>query len=141
MLSPVTLGTMEFGSKIDEAEVVRLVLDCGVNVFDGPLHRLAISTRPDQLVLGPDILEVASRYEPFGMVVLQGMLHALPIIAHRHRCQAKSSSTGAEASCSHQKTSISSPRTSSNSCRTPTCGRTSATPPPARYVVPGAGHE
>jgi aryl-alcohol dehydrogenase-like predicted oxidoreductase len=37
MLSPVTLGPMEFGSKIDEAEagkVVRLALDCGVNVFD-----------------------------------------------------------------------------------------------------------
>ena len=37
MLSPVTLGTMEFGSKIDKAEagkVFRLALDCGVNVFD-----------------------------------------------------------------------------------------------------------
>jgi glycogen synthase len=28
-----------------------------------------------------DILVVPSRYEPFGMVVLEGMLHALPIIA------------------------------------------------------------
>ena len=36
MLSPVTLGTMEFGSKIDEAEAGqgRQALDCGVNVFD-----------------------------------------------------------------------------------------------------------
>jgi aryl-alcohol dehydrogenase-like predicted oxidoreductase len=37
MLSPVTRGTMEFGSKIDKAEagkVFRLALDCGVNVFD-----------------------------------------------------------------------------------------------------------
>jgi glycogen synthase len=42
-----------------------------------------------------DILVVPSRYEPFGMVVLEGMLHALPIIASdtggpaeilRHRC-------------------------------------------------------
>ena len=37
MLSPVTLGTMEFGSKIDKAEAGKVfaqALDCGVNVFD-----------------------------------------------------------------------------------------------------------
>jgi len=37
MLSPVTRGTMEFGSKIDKAEAGKVfaqALDCGVNVFD-----------------------------------------------------------------------------------------------------------
>jgi aryl-alcohol dehydrogenase-like predicted oxidoreductase len=37
MVSPVTLGTMEFGSKVDEAEAGKLfaqALDAGVNVFD-----------------------------------------------------------------------------------------------------------
>jgi len=28
-----------------------------------------------------DILVVPSRYEPFGMVILEGMLHGLPIVA------------------------------------------------------------
>ena len=37
MVSPVTLGTMEFGSKVDDAEAGKLfaqALDAGVNVFD-----------------------------------------------------------------------------------------------------------
>jgi glycogen synthase len=39
---------------------------------------------PDQVAeqyAAADILVVPSRYEPFGMVVLEGMLHALPIVA------------------------------------------------------------
>lgn len=37
MVSPLTLGTMEFGTKIDEAEAGKLfaqALDAGVDVFD-----------------------------------------------------------------------------------------------------------
>ena len=35
----------------------------------------------DRWYRAADVLVVPSRYEPFGMVVLEGMLHALPIIA------------------------------------------------------------
>ena len=44
MVSPFTLGTMEFGSKVDESvasQLVDWVVDAGVNVVD-----TANSTRP-----------------------------------------------------------------------------------------------
>jgi glycogen(starch) synthase len=38
-------------------------------------------TQVDQWYAAADMLVVPSRYEPFGMVVLEGMLHGLPIVA------------------------------------------------------------
>ena len=77
MVSPVTLGTMEFGSKVDEAEAGKLfaqALDAGVNVFDTAnvyaggrseeiLGRLIGSMR-DRLILGTKFAVPTDNLDP-----------------------------------------------------------------------------
>jgi glycogen synthase len=90
---------------------------------------------------GADVLVVPSRYEPFGMVVLEGMLHALPIIA----CD----SGGPGEILEHDHTGLLFPAQDRDRLtahivalvQNPTLRSRLGRPPPARSATCGPGHD
>jgi len=68
---------------ISGADLKRQWLPTELAAYSGRIHFTGWLT-PDQVAAWyrrADVLVVPSRYEPFGMVVLEGMLHGLPIVA------------------------------------------------------------
>lgn len=64
-------------------EVARQWLPCDLHPYRSQIHFTGWLTPRGvaEWYRASDILVVPSRYEPFGMVILEGMLHGLPIVA------------------------------------------------------------
>jgi glycogen synthase len=68
---------------VDGADVARQWLPAELEQHRGQIHFTGwlAPRQVEQWYQSADLLVVPSRYEPFGMVILEGMLHGLPIVA------------------------------------------------------------